>query len=238
MTKFIFRKNFSVWSLRSTALRRFFDLQFASVYAALHAAFAARGASTQKVLDFGSGYSPYGDAIPSTATVETLDAHHEAAYRDWSALPADAAYDVIMVLEVLEHLADPAGDFLKPARARLKPGGEIWISVPFAARLHPCPDDWNRWTEQGFKRLLEQNGYRVLEFLHRGPSPRVLGAKLAYFNFKCLKSPLGFPLGMALLPLTVSVLALLHLAVPQAKASDDDPLGFFVRVAAGPSTNS
>jgi len=54
------------------------------------------------------------------------------------ALPREPAYDVVVLSNVLEHALDPRA-MLEAIHARLKPGGELWISLPDA--------------ESGFARL-------------------------------------------------------------------------------------
>ncbi|MBI5201739.1 MAG: class I SAM-dependent methyltransferase, partial [Elusimicrobia bacterium] len=53
---------------------------------------------------------------------------------DVSALPPEPAYDLILLFQVLEHLADPAA-VLKECASRLKAGGRLIVSVP----------DWGGW---------------------------------------------------------------------------------------------
>lgn len=222
----LFDKNFGVWALRSFFLRRFFDLQFHTLCGCLVEALRTR--SSSRMLDFGSGFSPYGKLIPTSHSRRTLDAHHPADYSSWKEIPGDVRFDVILALEVLEHLEDPAREFLKEAKERLADDGEIWISIPYSVRIHPCPDDWHRWTPQGLHRLLEREGFDTIEFLHRGPFPAAIVAKWTYGNFLLLKKPFTFLLGTMVLPFTCVALLFAHI-LPVSKTTDLDPLGFFVR---------
>jgi len=56
---------------------------------------------------------------------------------DLASLPEEAAFDTIILGEVLEHQALPER-FLRSAMTRLNPGGRLVITTPFA--LHPHPD--------------------------------------------------------------------------------------------------
>ncbi len=85
--------------------------------------------------------------------------------------PADDPYDVIVMSNVLEHVQDPAGAVAQ-ARARLRPGGELWISCPNADSWlrHRFGPDWINWhppfhlvhfTEASLVELLEREGFEV-----------------------------------------------------------------------------
>lgn len=69
-------------------------------------------------------------------------------------------YDVVICEQVLEHVVDPW-------RAALTlhdlccPGGHVVVSTPFLVRVHPTPDDFWRFTEDGLRRLLETAGLVV-----------------------------------------------------------------------------
>lgn len=225
----LFVKNAGVWSLRSLPLRRFFDLQYASIEYCLRRGIERLPKHPAKVLDFGAGFAPYHGLFPGDRfSLESLDAHVPAKFRAWSDIPADARYDLILAIEVLEHLSNPT-EFFAGALPRLTDAGELWLSIPYSVRVHPCPDDWHRWTPQGFTRLINNAGFEVVEFSMRGPAPLPIFAKIAYGNFQLLKNPPFTVLGCLLLPLTIGLLAVAHLFCPKSRASDEDPLGFFVR---------
>lgn len=101
---------------------------------------AVRG---RTVLDFGGGNGErYGAVIRSAAaSVTVADVSHEVLQVRRAAgdhavhvddLPDEAAdFDVVLFLEVLEHLLDPL-EGLRKGAAQLRPGGEVIISVPNA----------------------------------------------------------------------------------------------------------
>jgi len=63
-------------------------------------------------------------------------------------------YDVIFMMEVLEHVSNP---FKAVSNLRLitKPGGLLVLSSPLNFRIHgPLPDYW-RFTEYGLRELLK-----------------------------------------------------------------------------------
>jgi len=72
----------------------------------------------------------------------------------------DAGFDLAILDQTLEHVADPERA-LREVRRVLRPGGVAIISTPFLVPLHPTADygDYTRWTPQGMKAMLERNGF-------------------------------------------------------------------------------
>ena len=72
----------------------------------------------------------------------------------------DAAFDCIVLNEVLEHLERPL-DALVSLRSCLRPGGRIWINMPTNS---PAPDHLYLLDQpEETAELLEQAGYEVTE---------------------------------------------------------------------------
>lgn len=67
-------------------------------------------------------------------------------------------FDLIIADQVFEHLRHPAAA-LRNIRTMLKPGGRLLVLTPFLIRVHPCPLDVHRWTEEGLRFLLVDNGF-------------------------------------------------------------------------------
>lgn len=74
------------------------------------------------------------------------DIHH------WKA--PDSA-DLILLLEVLEHLYDPVLA-LKNVKSTLRPGGKLVVSAPFLYPFHADPFDYYRYTDVGLEHLLKE----------------------------------------------------------------------------------
>jgi SAM-dependent methyltransferase len=88
-------------------------------------------------------------------------------------LPDPAArFGVIAALDVLEHMAAPP-PFLAAIRARLAPGGRLFLQVPnwdsLLVRLEGarssvvCPGHWSYFTPATLPDLLARAGFRTLE---------------------------------------------------------------------------
>ncbi len=85
--------------------------------------------------------------------------------------PFDRSYarpepvDLVLALDVLEHLADPDG-FLDTARRTLRPGGVMLATVPALRALWTAHDDLNehvtRFSRPQLVALVERHGFTVL----------------------------------------------------------------------------
>lgn len=84
-------------------------------------------------------------------------------FADATHLPiASNSVDAVLLLDVLEHVTDPAGTIAEAARI-LRPGGLCLIHVPFLYPLHDEPYDYHRWTEYGLTGLMTAHGFNVPE---------------------------------------------------------------------------
>lgn len=96
-------------------------------------------------------------------------------FADGAALPfADASIDHVSCLEVLEHVPDPANVIAEVARV-LRPGGMLWLSMPFLYPVHDAPHDFQRYTAFGLRRDLERAGLQVNAIRKSGHAVRTAG---------------------------------------------------------------
>ena len=92
----------------------------------------------------------------------------DTTYYDGERWPIhDATVDVVLSTETLEHVPDPP-QYLAEAFRCLKPGGELILTVPFAARWHFIPHDYWRFTPSGLRRLLSAAGFTEIAVFARG----------------------------------------------------------------------
>lgn len=83
-------------------------------------------------------------------------------------LPLDnACVDTLICTEVLEHVADPNQVVAELIRV-LRPGGHLILSVPFLVPIHGDPFDFQRFTEQGLRRLLNTHDFQIVSFQAMG----------------------------------------------------------------------
>lgn len=147
-----------------------------------------------RLLDVGCGSKPYLSlfapfvaeyvGIENSSTLEdTHDAGAGAAdvYYQGDRLPfADASFDVVLSVSVLEHTPQPERLFAEMARV-LKPGGTMLQHVPFSFRLHEEPHDFFRYTPHALKMYCTNNGLAVRSIVAQGSLWSVIAHKLATF---------------------------------------------------------
>jgi SAM-dependent methyltransferase len=120
-----------------------------------------RGVRGLRVLDVGCGVKPYypyfasADAYVGVDVGGNPNADLEGSVE---ALPVeDGAYDVVLCLQVLEHVDDPDRAVRELHRVT-RPGGRVLASTHGTQVYHPHPGDHWRWTHTGLERLFARNG--------------------------------------------------------------------------------
>jgi SAM-dependent methyltransferase len=119
-----------------------------------------------RVLDIGSADGYVGAwlegceyfALDYPTTARNLYGTRPHVFADGAALPfADETFDTVLLLEVLEHVADARSVLANIARV-LKPGGVLLLSVPFLYPLHDAPYDHRRFTAPGLEAAIRRAG--------------------------------------------------------------------------------
>jgi SAM-dependent methyltransferase len=182
----VFRRESGVRGRLLAALRRLFDLQAGSIWRDLR---PALGSVHGTLVDAGCGASPYRQLVPGDTTYVGLDlaqASEEFGYdvddvrrfgADGSWPVDDGGADVVLSTETLEHVPEP-GAFLAEAFRVLRPGGQLVLTVPFAARWHYVPYDYWRFTPSALTMLLEGAGFDDVFITARGNERTVACYKL------------------------------------------------------------
>jgi len=70
--------------------------------------------------------------------------------------------DSVLSTSVIEHIKDPANFFCEALRV-IKPGGKLFINVPFTIYEHEIPYDYNRPTRYRLKAWLKEAGFFKIE---------------------------------------------------------------------------
>jgi len=91
----------------------------------------------------------------------------------------DKCLDAVLSTSVIEHLQYP-DKFCAEANRVLKPGGKLFINVPFVNFEHEIPYDYNRLTRYGLKRMLKDAGFANISVVPTSSSVQTL---CGYFPF-------------------------------------------------------
>ena len=124
-------------------------------------------AAAGDMLDYGAGNSPYRAKISCDRYVradltQNTVGDIDCIIRLGESLPlSDADFELILLLDVLEHVSDPIF-VLGELRRLLKPGGKAILSLPFMYREHETPHDYARYTAFGISTLVATQGGRIL----------------------------------------------------------------------------
>ncbi len=142
---------------------------------------AALRPAPARVLDIGSGDAWLagqlaGTLPPESAIVcwdsgytdeliQTLSARERSVRQFVRERPA-GTFDLLLMLDVLEHVEDDAG-FLRGLLDSLAPGGHLLLSVPAWPRLFCVHDErlrhFRRYSPKGVRALLQEAGLEVLD---------------------------------------------------------------------------
>ena len=113
------------------------------------------------VLNLGSGSTFYG---PHVINLDNTRWPHVNVVGDAHALPfQSSSLDTVFCQAVLEHVRRP-DDVVEEVRRVLKPGGEVYVDVPFSYPYHDRID-FQRYTQDGLREL-----FRDFEVLDVGVS--------------------------------------------------------------------
>ena len=120
-----------------------------------------------RVLDAGSGDSPYRDLFTHTNYSSTDFIKVDKNYTnpsficDLSNIPiSDSYYNYIIFTQVMEHIIEPKFVLSELFRV-LKPGGKLIYTGPLFYKEHEIPYDYYRYTQYGLRYLFEQAGFII-----------------------------------------------------------------------------
>jgi SAM-dependent methyltransferase len=189
---------------------------------------------TGTILDVGGGRrSGYAEILHVQGTLHTVNVEpsmRPSFLADLSSgIPArDASYDYVICFNTLEHLLDDRTALSEIHRV-LKPGGHLYVAVPFLYRIHASPGDYHRHTATAWLALLLQSGF---------PADGIEIEPLAFGPFATPLSFVEFRHHSIIRRLLRAVLLLMPIARERLRHPDppddgaDIPLGYFFRARA------
>ncbi len=225
-------------------LRLILDLHASTVYCDLKKALSGQKGN---VLDVGCGGQPYRKLVPPEASYHSIDwegtkefFHYQSpgtVYYNGKDFPLAAnTFDLVFHTEVAEHVFD-IQTFLGECCRVLRPGAQMFFTVPFNARYHYVPHDYWRFTPSCLQKLLEDAGFTAIRIDPRGNDIVVMALKTNTVFYRIIFMKVG-PMVVDLawkalwgvffaLPI-VFFTAVGHAALALSFGSKDDPLGYSV----------
>jgi len=79
----------------------------------------------------------------------------------------DGSFDAVICSELLEHVFEPAA-ILREVHRVLHPRGVLLACAPFLYRIHADPEDFGRYTEHYWRRVLDASGFETTAIERQG----------------------------------------------------------------------
>lgn len=122
---------------------------------------------TGRVLNAGAGFRDIGPLVDGELTNQDIQDGSQDSKMDvvspLDSIPfTDGYFDVVFCNAVLEHVRNPEKVMAEFSRV-VKPGGHIYLAVPFMQPEHLDPTDFQRYTLDGLGELCERHGFTVVE---------------------------------------------------------------------------
>ncbi len=119
---------------------------------------------TGKVLNAGAGSRDISDLVDGELFSQDIKSaphiHYESPLHE---IPVeDGFFDTIICNAVLEHVENPEQVLAEFARV-CRPGGVLYLCVPFMQPEHLDPTDYQRYTVDGLRREVTRHGFEVTE---------------------------------------------------------------------------
>jgi SAM-dependent methyltransferase len=139
-----------------------------------------------RLLDIGCGNKPYETLFKDRVTTHVgCDIVQSSDKRVDFICPAtklpfeDQSYNTVLSTQVIEHV-DDHGAMLAESFRVLQDGGILILSGPMYWPLHEEPYDYFRFTEHGFRYLLENLGFSEIDVANNGGKWALCGQVLIH----------------------------------------------------------
>ncbi len=165
---------FAYW-LRDRLNRELFDEIDTSGQAVLD---VGGGSFYQRLAHRGETWDRYVVVEPSVDLLPTPDARIETVVASAELLPLeDNEFDLILAIQVLEHVFDPISATNEMYRC-LRPGGRLVILVPQSGTLHLVPHHYQNVTRFWLFRQADSMGAEVVKWSPQGGAWRTIASRL------------------------------------------------------------
>jgi SAM-dependent methyltransferase len=95
------------------------------------------------------------EGLHNSASIDILSPLHD--------IPVDDGhFDAILCNAVLEHVRNPV-EVMEEFRRVCRPGGTLYLTVPFMQPEHLDPGDFQRYTIDGLQELVRTHGFEVVQ---------------------------------------------------------------------------
>lgn len=222
--------------------RQAVDLQLKTIASAV-IPWLKENASTGTILDIGAGESPWNEFMGESIKYQGVDIvtagsfgmknSELISYYDGETIPFDAeSFDAAMSIEVIEHARNPQR-LINEANRVLKKGGAFLATIPWSARLHHTPFDYNRFTPWKLNEMFKEAGFENIEIKPRGDNVCTVANKLilitwALFSEKGIANLFRWPLACMVLPCAIIATLAAQVTIIIGTKLNDDPLGFVI----------
>lgn len=187
------------------------------------------------VLDFGCGSMPYRSLVENAgASYLGADFGADGAVRigpDGRLPLPDGSVDVVISVQVLEHVRDLDTYFAEIARV-LKRDGVLILSTHGTWLYHPHPEDHRRWTRTGLTHDIETRGFAVEAITSIvGPLATTTLIRLAGYAYILRRLPVVGRGTAALLTATMNIRGWLEDRITPASIREDNGCVYLTRCA-------
>lgn len=144
--------------------------------------FLSKYATTEKVLDVGSGGSSYQRFFPNRLSVDIDPARKPDVVADAHSLPfKEGEFGFVLSTEMLEHVQDPKKVVSELMRV-LRPGGTLVLTTRFVYPLHDAPHDYWRFTKYGLRELFKE--WEVVQLVAETSAFSTIAALMQRISFQ------------------------------------------------------
>lgn len=229
----------------SGRIRSLVDLQLFSISHSIRSFIRTLPPLTESsvILDVGCGEQPFRTLFDKTdATYVGLDVPYavdqfgmslsssDLIVYDGCSLPIKSgSVDIVLLVEVLEHVQGRETLLREVNRVLRRGGGIVWATIPWSARVHFEPYDFVRLTPFGISSLFNECGMSVVAIEARATTAGVIANKLLVSLVDAIRNrQLSLLLYVPLVPLMIMLHIVGLVAIALNFSSEHDPLGWTV----------